>query len=200
MANFTAQTRKPTEKSNHLKRDGYVPAAVYGGDLPDTLAVKISVKDAGQLLKTVAKGNRMTLDIDGAEHWVLFKNYTVDSVSGRIEHLEFLRLVKGREVKGEALVVLKNRDLVTVAVQQMHDAIPHRAIPSKLVSTVEIDLNGMKEGAMVRVEDLDIAKDPAVTVLLPHDDVVIHLVDLAAKREVAQEIAAAGEAAENAAI
>jgi large subunit ribosomal protein L25 len=199
MANFKATLRKKTEKTNHLKKDGFVPAAVYGGDLDETQLVKLDTKQAMALLKTKAKGNRLVLDIDGTTRNLLFKNYTIEPVSGRIMHMEFLQLVKGKDVKGEALVVLKNRELVTVAVQQMMDSIPHRAVPSQLVESVEIDLNGLKEGTIIRVADLPIAKNENVALLVHEDDIVVQIVDMAAKRDVESELVALGEAAEESA-
>jgi large subunit ribosomal protein L25 len=96
-------------------------------------------------------------------------------------------------------VVLKNRELVTVAVQQMMDSIPHRAVPSQLVESVEIDLNGLKEGTIIRVADLPIAKNENVALLVHEDDIVVQIVDMAAKRDVESELVALGEAAEESA-
>lgn len=196
MANLSAAMRLASEKPNRLRREGFVPGAIYGGDLTETMTIKMTDKHSAILLKTVAKGNVMTLEVEGDPRLVLFKDYKVEPVSGRVQHLEFLQLVKGREVNGAALVVLKNRELVTIAVQQPMESIPHRAIPSKLVEKVEIDLDGMGDGSVVRVGDLDIAKTDGVTLLVSEDEIVVHLVDMAARHEVAEAIAEEAEIAE----
>jgi large subunit ribosomal protein L25 len=164
---------------------------VYGGSSGVTTLIKLQQKDAANLLKEKSKGSRMMLEIDGAEENVLFKNYSMDAVSGRVEHVEFLRLVAGEAAEGMAHIVLKNKDMVIYQIQHMINSIPHRAIPSQLVDTIEIDLAGMKLGDVLYVKDLDIAKNPNVKLLVDEDDMVLNIVESKVMLRAAREDAAA---------
>lgn len=177
MKNLQAQPRTKKEKAQQLKHAGLLPGSLYGGNSGVTTLIKLKQKDAAGLLKEKSKGSRMTLDINGTPESVLFKNYSLDPVSGRVEHVEFLRLVAGELAEGMAHIVLKNKETVTSQIQLMINAIPHRAIPSQLVDMVEIDLNGMKVGDVVHVRDLDIAKNPGVKLLVDADAMVLNIVD-----------------------
>lgn len=199
MKNLQAQPRGMDEKAKHLKQAGLLPGSVYGGSSGVTTLIKLQQKDAVNLLKEKSKGSRMALEIDGVEESVLFKNFSMDAVSGRVEHVEFLRLVAGEAADGMAHIVLKNKDMVLYQIQQMVNAIPHRAIPSQLVDAVEIDLEGMKLGDVLYVRDLDIAKNPNVKLKISPDEMVLNIVEskvmLRAAREDAAEAVAEAEAA-----
>ncbi len=107
-----AQARERVGKgaSRELRRNGMVPAVIYG-DNKDPLAIALSYKDlsmklhGGGFMTTIA-----TIDLAGDKHRVLPKDYQLDPVRDFIEHVDFLRVSKNTIVTVEIPVHFENEE------------------------------------------------------------------------------------------
>ena len=64
MNTLKAEKRDMATKAKKLRREGYVTGVVFGKKLPESIPVKIAVKDAEQFLKKGGKGTQLMLDVD----------------------------------------------------------------------------------------------------------------------------------------
>ena len=107
-----AQARERVGKgaSRELRRNGMVPAVIYG-DKKDPLSIALPYKElsmkmhGGGFLTTIA-----TIEVNGDKHRVLPKDYQLDPVRDFIEHVDFLRVSKNTIVTVEIPVHFENEE------------------------------------------------------------------------------------------
>jgi large subunit ribosomal protein L25 len=188
-----AESRNADVKVKNLRKEGIVPGCVYGGKLPETLLIQLSAKEATKLLREKTTGGQVSIDVNGKKMIALLKEIGCDPLSGRTEHLSFQGLVADELVTSTAQITLINEASVSDIIRQTLFELSIRALPANLVEEVRIDMTGMSAGAVVRVEDLDIANNADVELLTHLDTMVVTVID---KSSVKDEEAEAEEGAE----
>ncbi|MDR1828916.1 MAG: 50S ribosomal protein L25/general stress protein Ctc [Methylobacteriaceae bacterium] len=82
-----------------IRRQGRVPAVIYGGNEP---AKSISL-DGKEITVTIHAGHFLTtifdIDVDGETIQVIPRNFQLDPVKDSILHVDFLRISQGQEIK-----------------------------------------------------------------------------------------------------
>ena len=109
----------------------------------------------------------------------------------QILEMDFQALVKGEKVHSVAEIVLHNKDKVISGIlEQLLTEISYKATAESLIDSVEVDCSNLKLGDILKVADLDVAKNKNIEILT-HMDVLVASV-IASKNDVAD----ADEAAE----
>ncbi|MBS6723922.1 MAG: 50S ribosomal protein L25 [Clostridiales bacterium] len=170
-----AERRDQSEKAKRLRREGYITGNVCGKEIEGSIPVKMEKKAVNHVLGKNRKGAQIALDIDGEVHNVLIKDISYNALDNIVEEIEFQALVKNQKVQSVAEIVIENRDKVEDGVvQEQLEEIEYRALPEHLVEKIVLDVGDMKVGDVLRVKDLDIAKNEAVDVITdPEAQVVI---------------------------
>jgi large subunit ribosomal protein L25 len=188
----SAQRREEKGKgpARRLRTKGLIPAVVYGRrSEPAHLAV-----DPALLLKAIETPHRfntlLTLQMDGAQKHVLFKDYTVDPVTRRLLHADFLEVKLDEPVKVEVPVVTVGRaqgvtdgGILSIAAHE----IVLEALPGKIPATIEVDVTALKIGTSLHVSELTV---PEGCKLKYATDYVVAFVAVPEKEEVAAPVAA----------
>lgn len=191
-----AAKRDTNVKARRLRREGYVTGNICGREIEGSVPVQMEQKEANHLMKTCSKGSRIMLDVDGESHNVLIKDIHFNALDNVVEEIEFQALVKDQKVQSVAEVVLEHKEKVEEGVlEELLEEIEYRALPEDLVEKVLIDVEDMKVGDVIRVKDLDIAKNEKVDVLTDPEAQVV-AVSAVKKAAAEEEEAAEGEAAE----
>ena len=166
-------------KAKKLRREGYVTGVVFGKKLPESIPVKIAVKDAEQFLKKGGKGTQLMLDVDGESMDVLLKEVDYNSMKHQIMEMDFQALVSDEKVHSVAEIVLHNHEMVISGVlQQQMEEISYRAYPADLVEKVEIDVSTLKVGDSIKVKDLDIAKNDKIDLLTDPESTIVTVTEV----------------------
>ena len=96
--------------SRALRREGRVPAVIYGGN-EDPIAVHLEAKE---LVRQMGTGHFMNsivmIDVNGQSYRTLPKDVAVHPVSDRPLHADFLRLAKDAKIHVNVPVVFVNED------------------------------------------------------------------------------------------
>lgn len=174
---LNAENRNTGLKPKQLRKKGIIPGILYGKDLEKSLSIQFSGAEAARFLKSNSTGSKAELVIGGKKFPALLREATYKPATDELEHLSFLMLLAGEIVTSTARIVLVNRDKVSGMIQQPQSDISYRALPSHLIDKIELDLDGMKVGASIRISDLDIAKNPDIEILNPLDTMVLSIVD-----------------------
>jgi large subunit ribosomal protein L25 len=178
MYTLEAAPRNQELKVKQLRQNGFIPGSLYGKDIKGSMLLQINRSDVNSLLKHKAKGSRITLSINGEKIDTILREVCYDPANRQVEHLGLQKLSENDLVTTTAQVVLRNKEKIPVSnIHQVLFEIPHRAITSKLVEKIEIDLNGMNAGACVKVQDLDISKDADIEVLIAPENLVISIIE-----------------------
>ncbi len=174
---LNAENRNTGLKPRQLRREGIIPGVLYGKNLEESISLQVSQSDAARFLKANSTGSKVELVLGDKKYTALLREVTYEPVSDKLEHLSFQTLLAGEVVTSTARIVLLNRELVTGMVQQQLNEVSFKALPKDLVDKIEIDLDGLKIGASMRVADLDISKNPDIEVLSLLDDMVFSITD-----------------------
>lgn len=111
--NLPAETRDRAGKgaSRALRRDGRVPAVVYGGN-EEPLAIHVEEKELIRQLMTGHFFNSIIeVEVDGKAFRTQPKDVALHPVTDRPIHADFLRLTKGAKVHVNVPVVFENEEM-----------------------------------------------------------------------------------------
>lgn len=172
-----------------LRAAGRTPAVIYGlGKDPHHVTF-----DAHQIYMEVRSNANavFTIAINGKKQLALVKDIQVNPISRIIEHIDLLRVKADQKVEVEVPLEVKGEPkggaIATLEIMHLLVEAPATDIPE----AIEIDVDGLEDGTVVRVSDL---KLPAgvTTAVDPEENVVIVAVP---KAEELPEAEAADEAA-----
>ncbi len=179
--------------SGRLRREGKVPAVVYG---LGTEAVPITVgsRELQHILAGEAGANSLiTLDVDGQSVLTLARQIHRHPTKGMLVHVDFVRIDRDVAVSAEIPIHLigeaegvKDGGLL----EQLLFHLTIQAMPGNIPVSIEIDVEALAIGDQLRVEDIPLPEGVATEV---ESDFVV--AQVAAPR-VATEEEGEGEAVE----
>jgi large subunit ribosomal protein L25 len=157
---LTADPTRPTgtRPSRRLRRDGHVPAVVYGmGGEP--LSVSVAWRDLRQCLKTEAGINAVIdLEIDGTRHTSIVKDLQRHPVRRDVIHVDFLRVDPKKPVTVEVPVLVTGEAKKVAAMQGIVDQQMFKIFvsvrPDSIPNEIEIDVSDLDIGEVITVGDL----------------------------------------------
>ncbi len=177
MFTLNTENRNTGLKPKQLRRKGIIPGVLYGKNLEESISIQFPKKDIIRFLQSNSTGSKTELVIGGKKHLALLREVNYIPATNELEHLSFQALVADEVVESTARLVLINKEKVSGMIQQPQSEISYRALPKYLIDRIEIDLEGLKEGDSIRIEDLDFAKDPNIEILNPMDNMIVSIVD-----------------------
>ena len=142
-----------------LRREGWIPAVIYG-DKKEPTPISISYNEA---MKSIYAGGFLshviTLDVDGAKHRVIPRDYQLDPVKDTAVHVDFLRVgahtklnvqVAVHFINHEASPGLKKGGVINTVHHTVELSVPADAIPEALT----IDLTGKDIGDSIHISSI----------------------------------------------
>lgn len=200
-----ARERAGKGASRHLRREGRVPAVIYGGKDEPTL-IHVEAKELVRLLGTGHFMNSIVnLEVGGKTVRTLPKDVALNPVTDRPEHVDFLRLAKNAKVEVMVPVVFVNEEKapglkkggVLNIVRHELDLICEA---DKIPSEIEIDVTGKDVGDSIHISDVTLP-DGSVSAITDRDFTIATLVAPSAlkKAEGAEAAAAASGAGDDSA-
>lgn len=154
-----ARDRVGKGSARHLRRNGMIPAVIYGEKQPP-LSVAVPYKDVH--LRIMAGGfmtNIAVIDIDGKKVRVLPKDYQMDPVRDFTMHVDFLRVGKNTIVTVNIPVHFLNEDdspgltvggVLNVVRYEIEVNCPADRIPD----AIEVDLSKAEVGDSIHISEV----------------------------------------------
>jgi large subunit ribosomal protein L25 len=148
------------EVAKKLRRDGKVPAVVYGGHR-EPVAITVDRKSVSELIKKSEHGIRSVFllkmaDSDQQRH-AMIKEVTIDPMSRKMTHIDFVRVVMDEKVKVTVPVHLsglaigvKEGGLLDWQVREVHV----ECLPNAIPDSIEVDVTPLGPHDYFRVKDL----------------------------------------------
>lgn len=164
-----------TLKAKQLRLSGFVPASVYGGPLADSISLQLDEASARALVRKKREGTKLKLDLDGQLISVQIKEKTLDPLSGEIMHISFQALSEDQKVNSVIHLILKNTDKVLGTLEQMLLEIPYSSLPSDMIDTITIDIEGMKAGSVMTVSDVPELTSDKITLQVKTDEIILRV-------------------------
>lgn len=165
-----------TRSSRRLRREGRVPAVVYGlGGEP--VAVSVSWRELRQCLKTEAGANAViTLDVEGSRHLCILKEIQRHPVRREVIHADFLRVDPKKTVTVEVPVALVGEAKKVAAMQGIVDQqlfkIAVDARPDAIPNEITIDVSELEIGLAITVAEIQLP--PGVTAATDAGAIIVH--------------------------
>ena len=145
--------------ARQLRREGFIPAVVYGGE--ESTALSVSRKELSRIL--FAHGGTssvINLDVEGlGKKQVLIRDYQADPVRGDVIHADLLELTKGHKITMTVAIELIGdaplgvRESQGILQHQMHQ-IELDCLPSNIPEAIKLDASGLDIGESLHVSDL----------------------------------------------
>lgn len=144
-----------TKSAKQLRREGLVPCVLYGGEeiihfsTPD-----VSFKD---ILYT-PEVYKVEISIDGKTYEAVIRDTQFHPVTDETEHVDFFQLLADKPIVLKVPVRLlgnargvRNGGRLKVNLRKLRV----RATPDNLPGSIEIDIENLRIGETIRVEDID---------------------------------------------
>ena len=158
-----ARERAGKGASRALRREGRVPAVIYGGkEEPTPIHV-----EAKELIKQLMTGHFMNsivnIEIGGEMVRTIPKDVAMHPVTDRPTHVDFLRLSKDAKIEVEVPVVFVNEEaspglkkggVLNIVRHELELVCPSDAIPDE----IEIDVTGKDVGDSIHISEVALPK------------------------------------------
>ena len=171
MSNLEANHRQKSSKgkNNILRKEGMVPAVLYGGEKENEL-ISISKKHLKFLLdQENFLSNVLKIKIQDKEINVLPREVSYDVVTDEPIHVDFLRMVAGRKIILEIPVKfinnaqspgLKRGGVLNIVRRKVELKCPTESIPKELV----VDLEGLDIGSSIKISAIELPANVTPTI------------------------------------
>lgn len=156
------QPRETTGKGHNrrLRREGLIPGIVYGGDR-GSIPISIEEREVFNMLHAETGSNTVrTLKLAGTDRKriVMIKDYQMDAITRRIQHVDFLRVKEDQEVTvnipvklvGTAYGVKTEGGMVDFVSRELEITVKVTEIPAE----IEVDITELRIGDSVRLKDI----------------------------------------------
>ncbi|MCR2801389.1 50S ribosomal protein L25/general stress protein Ctc [Microbacterium sp. zg-Y818] len=175
--------------ARRLRASGQIPAVIYGHGT-DPLHVALP---GHQMALLIRRANAvLELELDGTQQLTLVKDVQKDPVHQIIEHIDLLVVKKGEKIEVDVPIsvhgepypgTIANLDAVSILLQVEATHIPQ---------SIEIDVEGLEEGAHITAADLKLPK--GATLAADPETLIVAISVPSATLAAEDEIAAADEA------
>ena len=160
---LSAETRDRAGKgaSRALRREGRVPAVIYGGK-EDPIMIHVEEKE---LVKQLMTGHFMNsiveVEIGGKKVKTLPKDVALNPVTDRPEHADFFRLAKGGKIEVSVPVVFLNEEaspglkkggVLNVVRHELELVCDNDKIPGE----IEVDVTGKEVGDSIHISEVQL--------------------------------------------
>ena len=164
----TRREQTGKEIAKKLRRDGKVPAVVYGGH-KEPVAITVDRKAVSELVQKSEHGVRSVFLLKMAgtdqQRHAMIKEITIDPISRKMEHIDFVRVVMDELIKvvvpvhvvGTAIGV-KEGGLLDFQVRELHI----ECLPTAIPDTVDVDVTALGSHDYYRVKDLKLPEGARV--------------------------------------
>jgi large subunit ribosomal protein L25 len=185
------------EVAKKLRRDGKVPAVVYGGHR-EPVAITVDRKAVSELVQKSEHGIRSVflLKMTGSDQQrhAMIKEVTIDPMTRKMTHIDFVRVVMDEAVKvmvpvhivGTAIGV-KEGGLLDFQVRELHV----ECLPNAIPDSIDVDVTALGHHDYVRIKDLKLPEGVKVS-----DDPERVVVGVTHARAEVSEVAAEAAVAE----
>lgn len=190
-----------TRPSGRLRREGIVPAVLYGMGM-EPLSIAVDWPSLRRALN--ADGGLaapIRLKVAGKEHLTLVKELQRHPVRRDVIHVDFLAVDPDEPVTVEVAISLSGIEDLPASINERVVVITHRievtAKPNVIPAELSVDVAGIAEDAPIRLSSVTLP--PGVTTEVDPETVLAEVASLQLDPEIAEEEAAAeAEAAEEA--
>jgi len=169
---ITVEKREETGKAQvrRLRRQGKIPAIVYGGD-KESFPVTVDQHTVQELLRKQGGENTIfLLKLAGGkqERRAMIKDLQIHPITNEIKHIDFIRVTRGHKLNVNVPIVLegdsagvRHGGMVNFVSRELQVEI----LPRDMIDRLVVDISKLDIGDSVRVEDIESMLPPSAKFL-----------------------------------
>ena len=189
----SSRTNVGKKDSKATRLAGQVPAVLYGGSEQTHFSIKHTDMEKLVFSPDVYQ---VELDIDGTKKSAIIQELQMHPVKDTIQHVDFLELVDGKQIKVAIPVRTEGRSKGVLnggRLQQVFRRLRVQGLPGDIPAEIMLDITPIRIGQAIRVKEIEI---PGVTILDPANAVVVSVKMARGAVDVDDEEEGAAEGAE----
>jgi large subunit ribosomal protein L25 len=155
---FSVSNREKKEKAKNLIKREKIPAVVYGPGR-ENMNIMLDKSDVLKHLNKIAETTPIKLKLDGNEMHGFLKGAQRDKVTDNIIHLDFYIPSEGHKMEIHIPLTFVGEPAGIEhggVVQEIITDLPVQTLPKDIVETIEVNVEELEIGDVVRVKDLDL--------------------------------------------
>ena len=182
------------KKVNSLRREGKLPAVLYGRHI-ESMPIVLNAKVASRLLEGLSPSALVVLDVDGDQHYALVREKQRNVIRGNLKHVDFQAVSLEEKVRASVAIDLVGEspaaeNFIGILVTNV-EQLDVESLPRELPERIEVDVSNLRDiGDAIYVRDLNLPE--SVTVMAEPDDVIVVVTapeaELAAEEEEEEEV------------
>jgi large subunit ribosomal protein L25 len=181
-------------EARRLRQTGKVPAVLYGGK-GEAITLSVNAKQVSSILRSESGHNTIfKVDLAGKHEPAILKDWLVDPVSGKLLHVDLLRVAMDVRMKvkvpvhtfGEPAGVKVQGGIFEVVTREVEI----ECLPADIPTEFRMDVSELMLGKQLRASELPIDKTK-MKLLTDPERVLAHVVALKVEEEKPVEAAAA---------
>jgi large subunit ribosomal protein L25 len=171
------RTQKGSRPAGRLRRQGKVPAVVYGLET-ETLNVSVPARELAHILAGEAGANALiTLRLDGDEALTLARQIQRHPTRGDLVHVDFVRIRRDVAVQAEIPVHLEGEPAGVRdggVLEQLLFTLSIEAKPADIPTAIEVDVSALEINDQIRLAEVRVPS--GVSVLHEEDELVVQVI------------------------
>ena len=180
--NMTVRSDFGSAASRRIRKEGNIPAVVYGHQ--EAQHFLVNRREFRAAFKHISESEIITLKVDKSDMQVLIKDYQMDIVRGELLHLDFYEIEKGKKLRTHLPIRLHGTPVGVreggILEAPLHE-LEIECLPKDLPESIELDVSDLQSSAALHVRDIS---PPDGVKILTHDDQVLAAVTHAKAEEV----------------
>ncbi|MEE3849064.1 50S ribosomal protein L25/general stress protein Ctc [Gordonia sp. LSe1-13] len=185
----TTRTEKGKGAARRARREGKVPAVLYGHGT-DPQHLNLPALEFAAILRANGVNAVIDLDIDGSSQLALTKQVDVHPIRNYIEHADLLVIRRGEKVTVEVYVVVEGEAAPGTLVTQDASTVEIEADALSIPEQITVDVEGVEAGNAVHASDL--ALPEGVTLISDPDTLIVAINEAPTTSELEEEAEEAG--------
>ena len=162
---LAAQKRMTVRKGDagRLRRDGKIPAVIYGHTAPE--AICIDEREFNTKFHVISESTIITIDVGDEHHDVLVKDFQENVISGKILHIDFYEIERGKSLKTHVPLHLTGVP-VGVKLGGVLETFLHEleieCLPKDLPERMEVEIGHLDVGHSIHVSEIQVPENVRV--------------------------------------
>ena len=194
-----AQQRTPGTKNDakRVRRDGKVPAVVYGAG-KGASSVSVDPRQVSRILNSKSGHNTIfDLSLDGERTKAMIVDWQYEPLKGALLHIDLKRIAMDKKLTVEVPIMMKGEPAGVKQqggiLEQVLREVEIECLPGDIPASIEADVSDLVFGKVLRVADLP--KSDKWQVLTDENQTVAHVITIKEEVVAAPEAVAADAAA-----
>lgn len=186
-----AKVRDKVGKSHarRLRREGSIPAIIYGPHLESSIPIKIDFSQLKSFLSSLSKEDRIfTIEFADEDREdkreVIIKDTQYNWMRAELEHIDFYEITRGEVISTKIPLRLVGSSPGAEkggVVEQVTREVEVECLPENIPPHIDVDLKDLEIGDSLRVKDLQIPS--GVKILTNPEEIIISVLSPVSEEE-----------------